>query len=357
MRAARREVTERTPVWFMRQAGRSLPEYRRLRERHGLFEINRSAELTAEVTLQPVRRHGVDAAVIFADIMTPVAAMGVEVELVEGVGPVVAEPIRSAAAVERLAELDPGGTVGPVLDAISLVRRELSPEQALVGFCGGPFTVAGYLIEGRPSRDFVLTKTLMYREPAVWQALLEKLARAFTAYALAQVAAGADVVQLFDSWAGALSPADYREFAAPFSARVLAGLREAGVPSIHFATGSSTLLRAMAAAGGEVIGLDWRIPLDEGWALVGEEFAVQGNLDPVLLFGPWARVEAAARDVLARAARRPGHIFNLGHGVLPTTDPDSLGRLVEFVRAESSSPGAADAPQPRGAADEPAGIG
>jgi uroporphyrinogen decarboxylase len=357
VRAARREALERTPVWFMRQAGRSLPEYRRLRERHGLFEINRSAELTAEVTLQPVRRHGVDAAVIFADIMTPVAAMGVELELVEGVGPVVAEPVRSAAAVERLALLDPRETVGPVLDAIALVRRELSAEGAVVGFCGGPFTVAGYLVEGRPSRDFTLTKSLMYREPAVWEALLEKLALAFTAYALAQAAAGADVVQLFDSWAGALSPADYREFAAPFSARVLEGLRDAGVPSIHFATGSSTLLRSMAAAGGDVIGLDWRTPLDEGWTAVGEGLGVQGNLDPVLLLGPWARVEAAARDVLARAAGRPGHIFNLGHGVLPTTDPASLGRLVELVQAESSGSGSLDATRARAASGEPAGIG
>ncbi len=339
MRAARGEATERTPVWFMRQAGRSLPEYRRLRERHGLFEINRSAELTAEVTLQPVRRHGVDAAVVFADIMSPVVAMGVEVELVEGVGPVVAAPIRSAAAVERLAVPDPREALAPVLKAIAIVRAELAPEQAVVGFCGGPFTVAGYLVEGRPSRDFALTKALMYREPAVWHALLEKLAATFAAYALAQAAAGADVVQLFDSWAGVLSPADYDEFAAAASARVLAALREARVPSIHFGTATATLLPAMAAAGGEVIGLDWRIPLDEGWARVGPGRAVQGNLDPAVLLGPWERARGAALDVLARAGGTPGHIFNLGHGVLPGTDPDVLGRLVELVHAETTAPG------------------
>ena len=337
MRAARREPVERTPVWFMRQAGRSLPEYRRIRERHGFFEINRSAELTAEVTLQPVRRHGVDAAVMFADIMTPVVAMGAEVELVEGVGPVVAEPVRTAAAVERLRVPDPDEALAPVLEAIRLVRRELRPEQAVVGFCGGPFTVAGYLVEGRPSRDFAVTKALMYREPAVWQALLDKLAATFVRYTAAQARAGADAVQLFDSWVGALSPGDYAEFVAPWSERVLVALAETGCPTIHFGTGAATLLPAMAEAGGDVIGLDWRIPLDAGWATVGSGRAVQGNLDPAVLLGPWERVEAAARDVLARAGGRPGHIFNLGHGVLPGTDPDVLGRLCELVHAETAA--------------------
>src|SRR3954469_12907067 len=219
VRAARREPVERTPVWFMRQAGRSPPESRALRERHGFFEINRSAELTAEVTLQPVRRHGVDAAVIFADIMTPVLAMGLDVDLVEGVGPVVAEPIRTMADVERLRLLDPRETVAPVLEAIAAVRSELAPEQAVVGFCGGPFTVAGYLVEGKPSREFARVKALMYSEPSVWRALMEKLADAFGAYLRAQVEAGADVVQLFDSWVGALSAADYAEFVAPWSTR------------------------------------------------------------------------------------------------------------------------------------------
>jgi uroporphyrinogen decarboxylase len=338
VRAARREPVERTPVWFMRQAGRSLPEYRAIRERHEFFEINRSAELTAEVTLQPVRRHGVDAAVMFADIMTPVVAMGAGVELVEGVGPVVADPVRSLAAVERLRVPDPSETVAPVLAAIGIVRRELGAEQAVVGFCGGPFTVAGYLVEGRPSRDFAVTKALMYNEPAVWSALMEKLAATFAAYSLAQAEAGADVVQLFDSWVGALSPADYAEFASPWSSRVLAALSDAGVPTIHFGTGASTLLPAIASAGGDVIGLDWRIALDDGWATAGHDLAVQGNLDPAALLGPWERIETAARDVLSRAGGRPGHIFNLGHGVLPGTDPDLLGRLRELVHTETSAP-------------------
>src|SRR5262245_18602119 len=345
VRAARREPVERSPVWFMRQAGRSLPEYRAIRERHAFFEVNQSAELTAEVTLQPVRRHNVDAAVMFADIMTPVVAMGLDVELVEGVGPVVREPVRSLAAVEKLRVPDPEETLAPILEAIGIVRRELAPEQAVVGFFGGPFTVAGYLVEGKPSREFAVTKTLMYSEPGVWRALLDKLAETFAAYAVAQARAGADVVQLFDSWVGNLSPADYAEFVAPWSGRVLRALADAGVPTIHFGTGTSTLLAEMAATGGDVIGLDWRIPLDAGWGMVGEDRGVQGNLDPAVLLGPWERIETAVRDVLDRAGGRPGHIFNLGHGVLPRTDPDVIGRVRELVHAETS----AAAPRPSGA--------
>jgi uroporphyrinogen decarboxylase len=333
VRAARREPVERTPVWFMRQAGRSLPEYRALRERRGFFEINESSELTAEVTLQPVRRHRVDAAVIFADIMTPVAAMGIDVELVEGVGPVVARPMRSVEDVERLRVPDPAEAVGPVLEAIAVVRRELAPEQAVVGFCGGPFTVAGYVVEGRPSREFATVKALMYSEPRVWHALMEKLADTFARYVRAQADAGADVVQLFDSWVGALSVADYEEFVAPWSARILAAAR---VPTIHFGTGAVHLLPALTRAGGDVVGLDWRIPLDEGWTLAGPDRGVQGNLDPAVLLGPWERVAAGARDVLARAGGRPGHIFNLGHGVLPQTDADVLTRLRELVHEETT---------------------
>src|SRR3954452_10913806 len=306
VRAARREAVERTPVWFMRQAGRSLPEYRAIRERHAFFEVNQSAELTAEVTLQPVRRHNVDAAVMFADIMTPVVAMGLDVELVEGVGPVVREPVRSLAAVEKLRVPDPEETLAPILEAIGIVRNELRPDQAVVGFFGGPFTVAGYLVEGRPSRDFAVTKALMYREPAVWASLLERLSDAFAAYAVAQAHAGADVVQLFDSWVGALSPSDYAEFVAPWSARILAARRDAGVPTIHFGTGTATLLGAMAEAGGDVIGIDWRVPLDKGRAEVGGR-AVQGNLDPTVLLGRWKRMEAAAPAVLW-CAGGPGHI-------------------------------------------------
>jgi len=328
VRAARREPVERTPVWFMRQAGRSLPEYRALRERHSFWEVAREPELCAEVTLQPVRRHDVDAAVMFADIMLPVLAMGIEVELVENVGPVVADPITTRADVDRLTVPDPEEAVPSILEAVRIVRRELRDDQAVVGFCGGPFTVAGYLIEGKPSREFTKVKTLMYSDPGTWHALMEKLTDTSARYIRAKAAAGADVVQLFDSWVGALSVADFEEFVAPYSARILQAV---DVPTIHFGTGTTHLLPSMAAAGGDVIGLDWRVPLDDGWRLAGEDRGVQGNLDPTVLLGPWERVEAATRDVVDRAGGRPGHIFNLGHGVMPETDPAALGRLRELV--------------------------
>ncbi|MFN2470708.1 MAG: uroporphyrinogen decarboxylase [Gaiellaceae bacterium] len=329
VRACRRNPVERTPVWFMRQAGRSLPEYREIRKRYGLFDVCRQPELCAEVTLQPVRRHGVDAAVMFADIMLPVIGMGVDVELVENVGPVVAQPVETLADVERLRVPEPEEVVPFVLDAVRLVRDELAVEQAVVGFCGGPFTVAGYLVEGRPTREFTRTKACMYRTPEVWHALMEKLSETFARYVAAKVAAGADVIQVFDSWAGALSVADYDEFAAPYSARILAAV---DAPTIHFATGATHLLSSLAAAGGDVIGLDWRLPIDAGWELVGEERGVQGNLEPALLLGPWERVEAAAHEILERVDGRRGHVFNLGHGVLPETDPGALGRVVELVQ-------------------------
>jgi uroporphyrinogen decarboxylase len=335
VRAARREPTERTPVWFMRQAGRSLPEYRAVREHHTLFEVCEQPELTAEVTLQPVRRHDVDAAVMFADIMLPVLTMGVEVELVESIGPVVHSPVRSREDVERLGAGEPDERI---LEAVRIVRRELRPDQALVGFCGGPFTVAGYLIEGRPSREFTTLKALMYREPQTWHALLERLADTFARYVSAKVEAGADVIQIFDSWVGALSPQDYEEFVAPWTQRILEAVH---VPTIHFGTGTATLLRQMAEAGGDVIGLDWRIPLDRGWDEVGHERGVQGNLDPAVLLGPWDRVELEAERVLALAAGRPGHIFNLGHGVLPGTQPEALTRLAAYVREASAEAAAA----------------
>jgi uroporphyrinogen decarboxylase len=318
----------------MRQAGRSLPEYRELRKRFSLFEVCRRPELCAEVTLQPVAAHGVDAAVMFADIMLPVLGMGLEVELVENVGPVIERPIETLADVERLQVPDPEESVPFILEAVRLVRRELAPERAVVGFCGGPFTVAGYLIEGKPTRDFVKTKRCMYGAPEVWHALAEKLAETFAAYVAAQVHAGADVVQLFDSWVGALSVADYGEFAAPYSERILDAVP---APTIHFGTGTAHLLADMAEAGGDVIGLDWRIPIDRGWELVGVDRGVQGNLDPALLLGPFERVEAAADAILAAVDGRPGHIFNLGHGVLPDTDPADLRRLVELVHARSAA--------------------
>ena len=328
VRAARREPVERTPVWFMRQAGRSLPEYREIRKRHNLFEVCRRPELCAEVTLQPVRALGVDAAVMFADIMLPVIGMGIDVELVENVGPVIAEPIESMADVTRLVVPEPEESVPFILEAVRIVRAELEPERALIGFCGGPFTVAGYLIEGKPTRDFLKTKQCMYGASEVWHGLMEKLTETSIAYLAGKVRAGADVIQLFDSWVGHLSVDDYREFVAPYSARILQSL---DVPTIHFGTGTTHLLEDMAAAGGDVIGIDWRIPIDRGWDLAGHDRAVQGNLDPTLLLGDWERVERGAHAVLDAVDGRPGHIFNLGHGVLPATDPADLGRIVELV--------------------------
>ena len=312
----------------MRQAGRSLPEYRELRKRHGLFDIVGEPELCAEVTLQPVRHHDVDAAVMFTDIMFPVLAMGVDVELVENIGPVVARPVRSRGDVDKLVVPEPLESVPTILEAVRIVRMALREDQAVIGFCGGPFTVAGYLIEGKPSREFLNVKTMMYRDPATWHALMEKLTETFARYVVAKADAGADAIQLFDSWVGALSPSDYEEFVAPYSARILAAV---DVPTIHFGTGTATLLSTMAEAGGDVIGLDWRIPLDRGWAEVGDERGVQGNLDPALLLAPWERIEAETRAILDRAGGRPGHVFNLGHGVPPDTDPAVLRRLTEFV--------------------------
>jgi uroporphyrinogen decarboxylase len=322
VRVARREPAERTPVWFMRQAGRSLPEYRAIRERHSFFEVAETPELCAQVTLQPVARHDVDAAVLFADIMTPVVGLGIGVELVEGVGPVVERPIRTRADVAALRTAEPDERV---LEAVRLVRRELAPDKALIGFCGGPFTVAGYLVEGRPSRDFARTKALMYTEPETWHALLDVLCTQFAAYVGAQVAAGADVIQLFDSWVGALAPSDYDEFVAPYSARILDAV---DTPTIHFGTGvTEELLRALARAGGDVIGVDWRL----GFDVVPEDRAVQGNLDPAVLLGPWERIEDAALEVV-RAGEGRSHIFNLGHGVLPQTDPTVLTELTRLVQ-------------------------
>src|SRR5947199_1363526 len=317
----------------MREAGRSRRHYREVRKRYGLFDIVRRPELCAEVTLQPVDAHGVDAAVMFTDIMFPVLGMGVDVELVENVGPVISSPIATRADVERLHVSEPEESAPFILEAVRLVRDELAPDRAVIGFCGGPFTVAGYLIEGKPSRDFATVKSMMHREPEVWHALADKLADQFARYVAGKVRAGADVIQVFDSWVGALSPSDYAEFVAPYSARILAAV---DVPTIHFGTGTAGLLTDMADAGGDVIGLDWRIELDRGWAEVGER-GVQGNLDPALLLAPWERLEAGALDVLGRAGGRPGHVFNLGHGVLPETDPADLRRLVELVHERTEA--------------------
>jgi uroporphyrinogen decarboxylase len=337
LRACRRESVDVTPVWFMRQAGRSLPEYRRIRERARLVDIVGDAALCAEVTLQPVDRLGVDAAIIFADITTPLPGAGIPVELVDGVGPVIDPPIRSAPDLARLRPFDPAASVGPLLEAISIVRREAPVP--VIGFAGAPFTLAAYLVEGRSPRDLERTKTLMRAEPGTWSALLDAVVDIDLAYLRAQVAAGAQAVQLFDSWVGALSPADYRTFVAPHVRRLSDGLAGLGVPMIHFGTGTAGLLEAMAEVGGDVIGLDWRVGLDDGWSRVGER-AVQGNLDPTVLLGPWSETRAQAMRILAEAGGRPGHIFNLGHGVLPPTDPDDLRRLVDLVHESTARVGA-----------------
>ena len=339
LRACRREPVDATPVWFMRQAGRSLPEYRAIRARATLAEITRDPALCAEVTLQPVRRLGVDAAILFADITTPLAGLGVELEIVENVGPVIGRPIRTMADVERLPMFRSDDAVAPLLEAIRLIRRA-SPVP-LIGFAGAPFTLACYLVEGRPSRDFLATKRLMHERPGVFDALLARLTDMSVAYLRAQVVAGAQAVQLFDSWVGGLSPFDYEWSVAPHVRRLFRGLTDLGVPTIHFGTGTAGLLTSMASVGGDVIGLDWRVALRDAWTRVPGR-AVQGNLDPAALLGPFESVERQARWILDQAAGRPGHVFNLGHGVLPATDPDTLRRLVDVVHETTASAGAAE---------------
>jgi uroporphyrinogen decarboxylase len=319
------------PVWFMRQAGRSLPEYRALRAGNGMIEACLNPELTCEITLQPVRRHGVDAAILFSDIVVPLYLAGVGVDIVPGTGPVVEHPVRAAADVERLPTLHPE-QVGAVTDAVALLLPALG-ETPLIGFAGAPFTLASYLIEGGPSRHHERTKALMRSAPDVWHALLARLAELTGTFLRAQVQAGVDAVQLFDSWAGALSERDYREFVLPHSAAVLGGLADAGVPRIHFGVGTGELLGAMAEAGADVIGVDWRIPLDEAARRAGGTRPVQGNLDPAVLFADAGSIESEVRRIAAEGARTAGHVFNLGHGVLPETDPDVVTRVVELVHS------------------------
>jgi len=317
-------------VWLMRQAGRSLPEYRALRERWTLEDIVSQPELCAEVSLQPVLRLGVDAAVMFADIMLPLRAMGIDFELVESVGPVIADPIRTASAVEALRTPPASELVPQLVDAVRIVARESSVP--VICFAGGPFTLASYAIEGRPSRDFVLTKQFMYSEPAAFALLLDKLATVMAEYLGAQVAAGGQALQLFDSWVGALSPADYQARVLPFTRRIFEATRTLNVPTIHFSTATAGLLGLIATCGADVISLDWRIDLDAGWERVGYGHGVQGNLDPAVLLGPVEGVVAGTRRVLRQAGGRPGHVFNLGHGVLPGSTLENLQALVETVR-------------------------
>ncbi len=333
VRACRREPVDATPVWFMRQAGRSFAAYRKLRERYGILELAKTPDLCAEVTLMPVRELGVDAAVLFADIVLPLEPMGVGLRIEPEVGPIIDRPIRSAADVAALLPFDPA-EVAFTLDAIRLVRRELDGRAGVIGFSGAPFTLACYLIEGRPSRDFAIAKAFMYREPAAWHDLMERLSTMVVAYLRAQVDAGADVVQLFDSWVGGLGPADYREFVQPHVRRIFAGLQ--GVPAIHFGTGTAALLELLADAGGDVIGLDHRVSLADGWRRVGYDRGIQGNLDSARLLASWEATRAGALAVLEEAAGRPGHVFNLGHGVLPQTDTDLLRRLVDLVHEQTA---------------------
>ncbi|MBV9230250.1 MAG: uroporphyrinogen decarboxylase [Chloroflexi bacterium] len=320
-----------TPVWFMRQAGRCLPEYRALRQKYDMLTMVKTPELSTIITLMPVKTFGVDAAVIYADIMLPLEEMGISLEIQHEVGPVIHNPVRTIKDIESL-YIPSSEEITPFLmESIRLVRRELAGKQAVIGFAGAPFTLACYLIEGRPSRDYRSAKSMMYGQPELWHALMNKLTDVVINSLLAQIRAGADVIQLFDSWVGALSPSTYRQFVQPYVQRIFEAVKQTGAPSIHFGTGTASLLEAMAEAGGDIIGVDWHVDLDDAWTRIGYERGVQGNLDPTLMLTSWPTIEAGMHDVLRRANNRPGHIFNLGHGILPQTDPALLRQLVEAV--------------------------
>jgi uroporphyrinogen decarboxylase len=336
LRACRREPVDCTPVWFMRQAGRYMPEYRALRQRYSLLELCKAPELAAEVTLQPIHRLPVDAAIIFTDLLIPLEPMGVKLVFAPNEGPVIENPIRCAADVQRLRAVDPEAELAFTLEAIRLVCRELDGRVPLIGFAGAPFTLASYLIEGSGSRHYIQTKRLMYHQAATWHTLLDKLAGVTSAYLRAQIEAGAQVVQLFDSWVGCLAPDDYRTYVLPHTTRVIEELRDAGAPVIHFATGAATLLEAMREAGGDVIGVDWRLPLDDAWQRLGDQVGIQGNLDPVALFAPLSEIARRVDDILQRAGNRSGHIFNLGHGILPETPVEHVQAVAEMVHSRSA---------------------
>ncbi|MEU8955231.1 uroporphyrinogen decarboxylase [Streptomyces sp. NPDC048518] len=334
MKACRREAVPHTPVWFMRQAGRSLPEYRKVREGTAMLESCMRPDLVTEITLQPVRRHNVDAAIYFSDIVVPLKAIGVDLDIKPGVGPVVENPIRTRADLAQLRDLTPDD-VHYVTEAMGMLTAELG-STPLIGFAGAPFTLASYLVEGGPSRNHEHTKALMYGDPQLWADLLDRLAEITAAFLKVQIEAGASAVQLFDSWVGALSPADYRRSVMPASAKVFDAVASYGVPRIHFGVGTGELLGLMGEAGADVVGADWRVPVDEAARRVGPGKAIQGNLDPAVLFSTREAVEARTDEVLAAAKGLEGHIFNLGHGVLPTTDPEALTRLVEYVHTRTA---------------------
>lgn len=330
LKACRREPVDCTPVWFMRQAGRYMAEYRALRAKHSILELCKTPELAAQVTLQPIDRFPLDAAIIFADILLPLEPMGLSLEFAQGEGPVIHNPVRDQADVERLNVID-GGELEYVAEAIRQARRALNGRVPLIGFAGAPFTLASYAIEGGSSRNYLLTKELMYCEPKAWHQLMDKFARVITGYLRRQIKAGAQAIQLFDSWVGCLSVGDYVEYVLPHVQLIFEGLKREGVPMIHFGTGTSAMLRQMREAGGDVIGVDWRIHLDEAWATVGHDVAVQGNLDPLTLFAPLHEIERRVADILRRAGGRPGHIFNLGHGILPTTPLEHVAATIDMV--------------------------
>jgi len=332
LRACRREPTDVTPVWFMRQAGRYMAEYRALRQKHTLLDICKTPELALEVTLQPLRL-GMDAAILFADILLPLEPMGAPFEFAKGEGPVIHTPVRDRAAIENLRIFEPEEGLGYVLEAVRLIRRELDGKTPLIGFAGAPFTIASYLIEGGKSSDYRRAKQLMWSEPATWSLLMSKISEVVRRFLRAQVEAGAQAVQLFDSWIGALSPADYIEHVAPHVSHILRDLETTGVPVIHFGTGTSTLLEAQRDAGGTVIGVDWRTPLGKAWERIGYDHAIQGNLDPLLLCAPREVAERRARAILAEAGGRPGHIFNLGHGIVPETPVDNVKAMIDLVHS------------------------
>jgi uroporphyrinogen decarboxylase len=338
--ACRREPTDRTPIWLMRQAGRYMAAYRAIRERHGFLQMVKRPEVAAEITLQPIEAFGMDAAIIFADILPPLEGLGIKLTFEKGEGPVIHNPICGPADIAALRAYDPEECSGYTLEALRLVRRALPADTALIGFSGAPFTLASYAIEGGGSREYRRTKALIYGDPASWHALMGKLAELVAAYLVAQARAGADVVQLFDSWAGALAPDDYRDYVLPYVQAAIRSFRAAFAeppPVVYFGTDMNGMLPLLREAGADVLGLDWRIRLDDGWAQLGHDVAVQGNLDPMALHGPWPEVERRAGAILERAAGRPGHIFNLGHGILTETPEENVRRLVAFVQGYKRS--------------------
>jgi uroporphyrinogen decarboxylase len=335
LRACWRKEAEYTPLWFMRQAGRYLESYRKVRAEHDILTICKTPELAAKVAVEAAEQLGVDAAILFADIMLPLEGMGVGFKIVEGVGPQIDNPIRSMEDVENIGQLDPRKHVPFVLDAIGLIKNQIGDRIPLIGFSGAPFTLASYIIEGGPSRDFIESKKMMYGQPAVWARLLTKLSEMVAEYLQAQIRVGVDAVQLFDSWSGCLSPSDYEEFVLPYSRTIFDKLEGKGVPRIHFGVGTAGILKMMRRAGGDVFGVDWRIPIDEAWALLGDA-AIQGNLDPATLLGNPGLIESRAKEILVRIGGRPGHVFNLGHGVLPQTQPENLRNLVGFVHSSTT---------------------